>query len=78
LNCLLKDKVKLDTLVTTLTAMSSIYTARPIYASSEKPVPLFAIKGLTTFAPAQLSSLSIQGVPLQREISASVLLRKEL
>lgn len=48
--------------------MAPIYTAKHV-SGSDKPTPLFALKGLQNLAPTTLSSCGIQGIPLERQVA---------
>lgn len=48
--------------------MATIHTARNI-VGNDKTTPLFSLKGLPNHAPSTISSLNIQGVPLERQVA---------
>lgn len=48
--------------------MAPIYTAKHV-SGSDKPTPLFALKGLQNLIPTTLTSCGIQGVPLERQVA---------
>jgi len=52
----------------TTSNMASIHTARNIIGN-DKTTPLFSLKGLSNLAPSTITSLNIQGIPLERQVA---------
>jgi len=58
----------LQTLSNLSLKMSTIHTAKHL-PSGTATIPLFSLRGLDNYAPSTISSLGINGIPLQRQVA---------